>query len=358
MRLNRLRVANFRNVEFADLELSGSRIFLFGENAQGKTNLLEAVSLLTALRSFRTRDLRQLVRYGEKLAQVALELDHETEGASSVLLSLSSTGTKRVEIGVDTPVKKMSDFVGRFPAVVFSSEDVLILRGAPTLRRRWFDVTFSAVNREYLTQLQRFYRALEARNKLLKNERLLDGQCEAFEKILAESGEFLVRSRASELAALADRFSEFARRILGTEVIPELIYAPSFRAESPGAWEDFFARSRRTDLIFHATQKGPHRDDFLFRLNGKSAADFASEGQQRSLSLALGLAQLALFRERTHIAPVVLADDVLSELDPSRRENFWREVGDDLQVIATGTQLPPQPEMWEIFNVKHGTYSK
>lgn len=358
MRLNRLRVANFRNVEFADLELSGSRIFLFGENAQGKTNLLESVSLLTALRSFRTRDLRQLVRYGEKLAQVSLELDHEREGQNTILLSLGSSGTKRVEIGNDAPVKKMGDFVGRFPAVVFSSEDVLILRGAPTLRRRWFDVTFSAVSGEYLTQLQRFYRALEARNKLLKNERLVDGQCEAFEKILAESGAFLVRSREAEIKVLAERFAEFARRILGTEVIPELVYVPSFRADSVPEWEDFFARARRTDLIFHATQKGPHRDDFLFRLNGKSAADFASEGQQRSLSLALGLAQLSLFRERMHIAPIVLADDVLSELDPIRRENFWREVGDELQVIATGTQLPPQPENWEIFNVKNGTYSK
>lgn len=356
MRLNRLRVSQFRNVEFADLPLTGTRTFLFGENAQGKTNLLESASLLTALRSFRTRDLRQLVRHGTKTAQAAFELEHEFEGETSVLLTIESTGTKRVEIGAGTLVKRMCDFVGRFPAVVFSSEDVAILRGAPGVRRRWFDVTFSAINVEYLAHLQRFYRALESRNKLLKNDISASAQFSAFEKIMAESGDFLVRSRERELKILSEKFTDFAQRILANSANAELIYSPGFRAENPSAWEDFFERSRRTDFIFHATQKGPHRDDFHFKLNGKNAADFASEGQQRGLSLALGLAQLSLFRERTRIAPLVLADDVLSELDPIRRENFWREVGADLQVIATGTQLPPNPEAWQIFKVVNGTY--
>lgn len=356
MRLNRLRVSQFRNVEFADLSFTGTRIFLFGENAQGKTNLLESASLLTALRSFRSRDLRRLIRHGEKVAQIAFELEHEIEGETNVLLSIESTGSKRVEIGSGTPVKRMGEFVGRFPVVVFSSEDIAILRGAPTLRRRWFDVTFSAVSGEYLTQLQRFYRALESRNKLLKSDVHAGAPFAAFEKIMAESADMLVRTREKELADLGEKFTEFAKRILGNSLAPELIYAPSFRAEDVVAWEAFFERSRRTDLVFHATQKGPHRDDFIFRLNGKNAADFASEGQQRGLSLALGLAQLALFREKTQLAPIVLADDVLSELDPVRRENFWREVGGDLQVIATGTQLPPNAESWKIFKVVNGTY--
>lgn len=356
MRINRLRVSQFRNVEFADLSFAGPRVFLFGENAQGKTNLLESASLLTALRSFRTRDLRRLIRHGEKTAQLAFDLEHEIEGKTSVLCSLESTGAKRVEIGSGVLVKRMGDFVGRFPAVVFSSEDVAVLRGAPSARRRWFDVTFSAVSPEYLSHLQRFYRALEARNKLLKDETLSEAQFLAFEKIMAESGERITDFRKREVNTLAEKFTVYARRILGNETLSELVYLPCFDGKDFNSWEDFWLRSRKTDSIFRTTQKGPHRDDFLFRLNGKNVADFASEGQQRGISLALGLAQLALFRERMHIAPVVLADDVLSELDPVRRENFWREVGDDLQVVATGTQLPPDPEKWEIFNVVNGTY--
>lgn len=356
MKIRRLRVLQFRNAEFADLSFAGTRVFLFGENAQGKTNLLESASLLTALRSFRTRDLRRLIRHGEKNAQIAFDLEHEIEGSTSLVFTIDSAGTKRVEIGNGTLVKRMGDFVGRFPAVVFSSEDIAVLRGAPSARRRWADVTFSAVNAEYLAQLQRFYRALEARNKLLKSDNFPGGEIAAFEKIMAENGRLIVRSRECEIAALSEKFAFYARRILGNSAVPELLYAPSFRAETDSDWEEFWARSRKTDLIFKTTQKGPHRDDFLFRLDGKNVVDFASEGQQRGLSLALGLAQLALFRERTHVLPIVLADDVLSELDPVRRENFWREVGPEIQVIATGTQLPANAGEWEVFNVVNGTY--
>lgn len=386
MKLTRLRVSNFRNIAFADLQFvpalqskedfspvasageffrhedsqqavkSGARIFFFGENGQGKTNLLEATSLLTALRSFRTRDSRLLVRHAEKLAQVSVDLEHEIEGATKILLGISITGKKNVEIGTGTLLKKMSEFVGRFPVVVFSSEDIALVRGSPTLRRRWLDVSFSAVDANYLSHLQRYYRALEARNKLLKAPDCVPAQCEAFEAVMAESGDFLARARERDLAEVAGTFAEIAQRILKTAELPQLIYLPSGQSKGVPAWRQFFADARRTDLLFHATQKGPHRDDFQFRLGGKNAADFASEGQQRGLSLALGLAQLSFFRTRTKIAPVVLADDVLGELDPIRRENFWNEVGDDLQVIATGTVLPADASAWQVFHVRAGTF--
>lgn len=356
MRLKRLRVSQFRNIAFAELSFSGSRVFLFGENAQGKTNLLEAASLLTALRSFRTRELGGLVRHGEKFAQAAFELEHEREGETNILLSLGASGTKRVEIGAGTPVAKMRDFVGRFPAVIFASEDVSVLRGSPSLRRRRFDMTFSAANAAYLESLQRYCRALDARNRLLKTDADASAEFAAFEKVLAENGAEIVRARERGIAEIAVRFSEIASRIFARDIPAELIYAPSRRESDVPAWQAFFERSRRTDRIFHATQKGPHRDDFRFRLGGHDAAEFASEGQQRGLALALGLAQLSLLRERTGIAPIVLADDVLSELDPVRKANFWREIGSDLQVIATGTQLPEDAEKWEVFNVRNGSY--
>ena len=358
MRISRLRVANFRNIEFADLPFSGTRIFLLGKNGQGKTNLLEAASLLTALRSFRTRDTRLLVRNGEKLAQASFEIAHEIEGETRIVLGLASSGAKTIETGSGTPVKRLGEFVGRFPAVVFSSDDIALVRGSPTIRRRWADVTFSAAIPGYLAHLQRYYRALESRNRLLKSSENVPEQCAAFEKIMAESGDFLARSRKIGFADAAEEFATFAGRILKIDVPAQIIYSPSAELENTTAWEEFFERARRTDSIFRATQKGPHRDDFRFRIGGKDAADFASEGQQRGMALALGLAQLAFFRKRTGIAPVVLADDVLGELDPERRENFWREVGAELQVVATGTQLPANAGEWEVFHVSAGAYSR
>lgn len=357
MRLRSLRVADFRNIEFADLDFGESqRIFLYGKNGQGKTNLLEVPSLLTALRSFRTRDTRLLVRHGQKAARIFMLLDHEREGASSLTFSFSSGGAKTVETDAGTPLKRLSEFVGRFPVVVFSSDDIALLRGAPSGRRRWLDLTLSTIDPTYFFQLQRFHRALESRNRLLKNPGSSDSQLEAFEKILAESGSKIVEIRSREMEKISALFSASAKAIARIDESAELVYEASIQAETPEAWEELYRRSRGQDRLLRATQKGPHRDDFRFRIFGRAAEDFASEGQQRGMTLGLGLAQLTLFRERLGVAPIVLADDVLGELDAARKAGFWAAVGDDLQVISTGTVLPENPDAWRVFSVEAGVY--
>ncbi len=140
---------------------------------------------------------------------------------------------------------------------------------------------------------------------------------------------------------------------------PRIFYASNLNI-SGGVpeFEKFFESTRNADKILGSTQKGIHRDDYSFKIFGKNAADFASEGQQRGIALALSLAQLSLFRKKSKIAPIVLADDVLNELDPKRRENFWREIGDDFQILATGTTLPKDAKNWQIYAVKNGTYEE
>ncbi len=364
MKLENLRISKFRNADFASLNFTGTKTFFFGENGQGKTNLLEALSLLTALRSFRTRDARQLVFHGENQALIALSLAHEIEGKTELILKISAAGTKSVELGSGTPIIKMSEFVGRFPTVVFSSDDILLIRGAPTLRRRWFDVLFSALDSAYLLSLQRFYKALESRNKILKSRENLSEtakiSCRAFEKILAETGAFLQSARERGIAELNEEFSKIAEKILDVPAAsPRIFYASNLNI-SGGVpeFEKFFESTRNADKILGSTQKGIHRDDYSFKIFGKNAADFASEGQQRGIALALSLAQLSLFRKKSKIAPIVLADDVLNELDPKRRENFWREIGDDFQILATGTTLPKDAKNWQIYAVKNGTYEE
>lgn len=358
MRVARLRVADFRNIEFADLDFGETRrIFLVGKNGQGKTNLLETLSLLTALRSFRTRDTRLLVKSGKKLAQIFVALDHENEGETELMLALASGGTKTVETGTGTQIKRLSEFVGRFPAVVFSSDDIALLRGSPSGRRRWLDLTLSTINADYFLQLQRYHRALEARNRLLKMPNSTDAQLEAFEKILAESGCRIVEIRSREMEKISALFAGFAAKIARIEEEARLVYSASLSEAEFAAWSDVFRRSRTQDRLLRSTQKGPHRDDFGFRILGHAAEDFASEGQQRGMTLSLGLAQLSLFRERLGVAPVVLADDVLGELDAERKAGFWNAVGEDLQIIATGTLLPENAEAWKVFSVENGVYT-
>lgn len=361
----RLRAADFRNIAFADLEFGDARrVFFVGANGQGKTNLLEALSLLAAMRSFRTRDARALVKIGAKHAGVFFEIAHEKEGATELTLALFANGAKTAELGAGTPVRRLSEFVGRFPVVVFASDDILLLRGSPSGRRRRFDLMLSSVDSAYFHALQNYHRALDSRNRLLKIAGTTDAQLEAFEKILAENGAVLTATRERETAHIATLFAAANAQISqNADEAPALVYEASANvpaaanpAETADAWREIFRRSRAADRLLGATQKGPHRDDFRFKLCGRDAENFASDGQQRGLTLALGLAQLALFRERLGVAPIVLADDVLGELDAARKAGFWSAVGRDVQLFATGTLPPDDAETWKIFTVENGTF--
>lgn len=362
MKINQIRVQNFRNIAFATLAFSKLKVFLFGENGQGKTNLLEAASLLTALRSFRTREQKLLIKKNEKIAQIAVEIEHEQKLCKQIILTLKNDGSKIVELDNGNIISQIGDFVGRFPVVVFSSEDIKLLRGSPTLRRRWFNMTISAVNPNYLNQIQRYKRTLESRNAILKNTATdaTNVQLDAFDEILATLAIDIRQTCENAVQEIATFFKDFSKRILKIDVPATLVYKPNVPTENCQDRNEYLAllkRMRHIDFILHATQKGPHRDDFDFLLDGNAAADYASEGQQRAITLALGLSQLAYFRKHTNIAPVILADDVLGELDPARRENFWNEIGSDLQIIATGTEKPNNNDnSWNIFHVIEGNY--
>ncbi len=358
MRLRRLTLQNYRNVALAQCAFDGRQQFFLGGNGQGKTNLLEAVGCLTALRSFRTADNRHLLAHGQTEAAIACTVEHERFGETTVTLKLRADGK---EVWTDQErVTRLADFLGRFPTVVFSSQDQQLLRGAPAGRRRWLDLTLAAMDGAYLQALQTYHRALAERNALLKRglaTASVAAELTAFEQTLAPAAAELVARRTASLQALAAGVTRAYAQI-ATEAEPvELTYAPDGpAADDAAAWQTAFGQSRERDAQFRTTLSGPHRDDFLCQLRGRSAKDFASEGQQRSLVLALRLAQAAWFHERGGVRPVLLADDVLGELDPARRERFWAAIDPAAQVLATGTTLPTGTAAagWQVFRVAAG----
>src|SRR5215212_5667137 len=183
MRLRKLTLRHFRNVGFAALELSGRQHFLIGSNGQGKTNLLEAAGFVTALRSFRTTENKLLVGHGQHCAALAFLLDHERQGETHVTIKLRHDGK---ELWCDQArVTKLAEYLGRFPTVVFSSQDIQLVRGSPASRRRWLDLTLAAMDASYLRALQTFSRALAERNALLKSGRAGAAELGAFEQTLA-----------------------------------------------------------------------------------------------------------------------------------------------------------------------------
>jgi len=357
MRLKKITLRHFRNVGFATLELAGRQQFLVGANGQGKTNLLEAAGFITALRSFRATDNKLLIAHGQHCAAIAAELEHEKQGDTTVTIKLRHDGK---ELWNDQArVTRLADHLGKFPTVVFSAQDLQLVRGAPALRRRWLDLTLSAMDAGYLRALQTYGRALAERNSLLKRGGAVDAQLAAFEQILAPAGIALIARRAVGLREIgAGLRAAYAR--LSDEAEPAgLVYEPDFAEESAESLLARLESGRARDAQFRTTLVGPHRDDFHFSVHGTGAKDFASEGQQRSLVLALRWAQAGWFREKSGVRPVLLADDVLGELDPARRKKFWSIIDPESQVIATGT-TPPEAGLgaWQVFAVAEGTFTE
>lgn len=353
MRFVAATLQDFRNLPLVEVSLTGRRTFLHGSNAQGKTNFLEALGYVTALRSFRAAETRALIGLGRPQAGMAFHIEHERFGESRVMVTLKPAG--REVMWEQGKVTRLGDFIGRFPTVVFSSHDNQFLRGAPALRRRWLDLTLAAMDPAYLTALQSCTRAVAERNILLKQGGRDGGSIEAFEHELSGHAVTLVAKRTAGIAELSTAFREAHRGLVPDSETAGLIYAPDSAAATREEFAALLAKSRPRDTLLKSTERGPHRDDLDILLNGRPARQFASEGQQRCLVIALRLAQAAYFKAKGGVTPVLLCDDVLGELDPVRRERFWASLEDDPQVIATGTSLPADAGGWQVLEVEGGS---
>ena len=351
MRFLQLRLQNFRNIEFAELPLDARRTFLLGANGQGKSNLLEALSLVTALRSFRTQNAGSLPR--KEAGQYALvhQVEHEEYGGTEIEIHGGRQGRKLLVDG--EPVTRLGDFIGRFPVVPLSSSDFQLLRGSPSERRRFLDLTFSSIDSDYYRALRQYHRGIAERNRLLKNGGS-NAELDAFEAEVAAHGAVLIQKRREGVAQLSAVLQRVYTALADADEGPEMAYRPSVEAGTESEFSAMIAAGRKRDAMMGATQKGPHRDDLEIALHVGGAKEYASDGQQRGLCVALRIAQAALFREALRVIPVLLVDDVLGELDPRRKTGFWRACPDDLQIIASGTELPEAAPEWSVRQVSGG----
>ncbi len=360
MRIAELTMENFRNVEMARIAFGGSFHFLLGANGQGKTNCLEAIALVTALRSFRTHEVKPLVRSGSRLARVRMVVQRERQPGSDDTIIMTFGGKKKSVETNGNLESRFSEFVGRFPTVVFSSDDIQLLRGSPQVRRRFLDLTLASVDKEYFSALRGYHRALQERNRLLRGGARSAPSLNAYDQVLAPLAVLIHERRLAGLSRLAP-WIEGAYHTLtqGNErVSVELDTDP---LPSVADYIGMLERCRQRDILHGSTSRGPHRDDVRIMINGVDARTYASEGQQRGGVLALRFAQLQWLAECTKESPVVLADDVLGELDPVRRRAFWQLLGDRHQIIASGTHLAeldhPQ-RSWVVHTVSNGSYEE
>lgn len=330
MLVRALAVQQFRNLENLVLEPSPRFNVFAGDNGQGKTNLLEALYLVGTLRSFRTAHSDEMLRFGQDSARVRARVERQgLERSYEVALR---RGGREARLDGKKP-RQLADYFGGFNVVLFAPEDLRVPRGSPATRRRFLDR--SVFNRDvtYLGQAQKYTRVLRSRNALLREAQVRMDLLEVYDEQLATVGAELVRRRAAYLAELAPRFSEAYEAITRSGLRAELVYRTS---ERPLAEEIASARPR--DLRRRQTTVGPHVDDVEFLLAGQPARAFASQGQLRALVLAWKTAEMRLLRERLGESPVLLLDDVSSELDATRNEflfAFLREI--ECQCFVTTT---------------------
>jgi DNA replication and repair protein RecF len=336
-----LQLRNYRNYQRLDLEPGAHLNVFLGANGQGKTNLLESVALLALSTSPRARRDSELVGPLAPEARVDA-LVESGQRRSEIRVSIRVEGDRaRRRIEVDSQPRRAVDLPGLFRVTLFWPDDLNLVKSGPEHRRRLLNEMLVQVRQGYARALSRYARVLEQRNSLLKQVALNEQPPDAldvWDLELARLGTELVDARRQAVADLAGSAADGHAAISGGESLAlEYIGPPADLLEA-------LQRSRREDLRRGSTSVGPHRDDVLVRLDGRDARAFASQGQQRTAVVSIKLAEAAVVADMTGERPVLLLDDVLSELDSSRRAALLERLGDPGQVIITSVEADPFPE--------------
>lgn len=371
MYLKTLHLRQFRNYKEQQVEFTAPKTILVGNNAQGKSNLLEAVELLATLRSHRMARDRDLVREGEATSQIHATLERQT-GISDLTLTLRRNGRRTVALNSET-LRRQMDFLGVVNAVQFSSLDLDLVRGGPEGRRSWLDTLLIQLEPVYAHILQQYHQVLRQRNAFLKHNvetrhlSSLQSELAVWDAQLATTGTRVIRRRDRAIQRLAPIASAWHASISGSTEILELKYSPNISLEHNHAEQvqqaflDKIQLRAVAELHQGTTLVGPHRDEIELTINQTPARQYGSQGQQRTLVLALKLAELQLIEEVVGEPPLLLLDDVLAELDPSRQNQLLDTIQDRFQTLITTTHLGSFDSQWlnssQILFVKAGEMS-
>ena len=367
MHIERLFVRNFRNYEQGDWLLSPGINLFYGDNAQGKTNLLEAIYYCGLGRSHRTNQEEDLIRWAEN--QLAVATQFSRQGISHTLQLKRDRQPRKKEIKLDKQVIRAKEQLGEMPVVLFSPEDLQLIKGEPAQRRRFLDLEIAQSNNRYYQDLMRYQRIVLQRNKLLKAIRegaAARSDLNAWDEPFCESAACLLVERERAVAHFSCLANEIHRTISGEKEELKVDYQAADGEQAPfgGAKEDWrlwyekkLQSNRMTDIARGSTGIGPHRDDLLFLLKEGSFKAFASQGQQRTAVLSLKIAEVTFVQQAVGFYPVLLLDDVMSELDQRRKEHLLAFISGRIQTFITGTECVQvhSDSAAACFFVKNGT---
>lgn len=347
MILTHIRIRNFRNYETLELSFENGIHLLTGRNAQGKTNLLEAIAYLSTTRSHRTSNDADLVQEGKDAFVISASIMKRNK-TIELRTALNEQG-KNLFI-FQTPVKKVSDFIGEFNAVLFCPDDMTLFNASPRVRRRFIDMELSKVSKSYTRVLSDTGKLLKERNAYLKQAKIEKAYVDVLTDQLIEKQVIIIRQRHQFLKDLLTSCKGFYEELSQDDTCLSFEYRSCVAyhedvEEIRKALHERYERSYERDCFLKQTTIGTHKEDFMFLVNGKDIASYASQGQKRSVLLSMKIGIVYMIQKIIQEYPVLLLDDVFSELDEFRKRKLLESLPKEVQIFITTTDIHEIPRL-------------
>ena len=359
MNIRSIELKNFRNYEHLNLKFNENVNFIIGNNAQGKTNILEAVYLSGTTKSHRGTKDKDMIQFGANESHI--ETIVEKNGIKyQIDMHLKKNSPKGIAIN-KIPIRKASELFGIINIVFFSPEDLNIIKNGPGERRRFIDLELSQLDKVYLNNLSNYNRIVNQRNHLLKEIDYNKGALETldiWDIQLIQYGNKIIERRQKFIEEINKIISNIHKKLTGNREDIKIVYEPSNGALS---FEQALLKNKEKDLRIKSTSVGPHRDDIAFLVSDIDIRKYGSQGQQRTAALSLKLSEIELVKQSIHDTPVLLLDDVLSELD-KHRQNYLLDSIHDIQTLITCTGVDEfvnhRFSINKVFHVQNGQVTK
>ena len=359
MYVESIELENYRNYRNVKVEFGRNTNILYGNNAQGKTNILESIYMAATTKSHRGSKDRDIIRIGEDESHIRLFVNKQ-DISHRIDMHLRKSKNKGVAID-GIPIRRAIELYGLLNVIFFSPEDLTIIKNGPAERRRFMDLELCQISRLYYQNLSSYNKILNQRNNLLKqiyyNKNLMD-TLDVWNTQLVDSGVRIIKERRNFIEMMNEIIGDIHSRLTSGREKLEIIYECNVDEDS---FEKTLQEKLETDLRYSSTQSGPHRDDISFLINGIDARKYGSQGQQRTVALSLKMAEIKLVRKIINDNPILLLDDVMSELDTSRRDALIEEIK-NIQTIITCTGyddfIKQQIIINNVYSVVEGTATR
>ena len=351
MYIEKIKLQNFRNYEQLELDLNKNINIIYGENAQGKTNIIESIFLCAFGKSFRTSKEKEMIKFNEEKSLIeAFYQKKDRDGKIKIELG----NKKQISLN-GIKIKKLSELLGNINIVIFTPEDINILRDGPVKRRRFLDMMIGQLRPNYVYNLNMYTKTIEQRNNYLrqiKEENKPEEMLEIWDEKLAEYGEKVYIYRKEFIEKIYNKINEIHGNITDNKETLKIEFISN--CDNKENYLKLLKERRKLDIIKGFTTKGIHRDDFVIYINGKEVNIYGSQGQNRTVVLSLKIAELNVIYEEIGEYPILLLDDFMSELDEVRRKNFLNNIK-NTQVILTCTEKIDLPEIeYNLYNIRKG----